>query len=62
MFSTLTKVLAAATATSAIATGFSIYHDHKIGDIEEIPDVIADVVPDEEATDVAAEEILNSVD
>ncbi len=61
MFSTMTKILAAATATSAIATGFSVYHDYKVTDIQAIPDGVEDAVSDT-PTEEAAAEILNSAE
>lgn len=62
MFSTITKILAAATVASAAATTASIIHDKKqfdsMNDIAAIGE-INDVVP--ETTD-AADQILNNAE
>lgn len=36
--STITKVLAGLTGVGVAATGISLYHDYKVGEIQEIPD------------------------
>ena len=62
MFSTITKILAAATVASAAATTASIIHDKKqfdsISDIAPIGE-INDVVPD---TQDAADQIINNAE
>ena len=62
MFSTITKILAAATVASAAATTASIIHDKKqldsISDIAPIGE-INDVAP---ATTDAADQILNNAE
>lgn len=61
MFSTITKILAAATVASAAATTASIIHDKKFDSISDIAPIgeINDVVP--ETTD-AADQILNNAE
>lgn len=61
MFSTITKILAAATVASAAATTASIIHDKKQFSISDIAPIgeINDVVP--ETTD-AADQILNNAE
>lgn len=60
MFSMMTKILAAATATSAVATGISVYRDLN-ADIKEIPDEVENTVEDTAINDTATE-ILNSAE